>query len=79
MNQLLRPVSAWVCVLFLLIATVGPWLVSRSPESIDLAHAFELPSRAHWLARASKRARESGDNLTRVRRYAIWRSRTGVS
>jgi len=51
-NKVLRSVSAWVCLLFLLIATVGPWLVSRSPESIDLAHAFELPSRAHWLGTA---------------------------
>lgn len=52
MRSVLRSVSAWVCALFLLVASVGPWLVSTSPEAIDLAHAFELPSGAHWLGTA---------------------------
>ncbi|MDB4977222.1 MAG: binding-protein-dependent transport system inner rane component, partial [Myxococcaceae bacterium] len=52
MKHLLRAPSAYVCALFLAIASVGPLLVSRSPESIDLAHAYELPSRAHWLGTA---------------------------
>lgn len=52
MKRLLRAPSFWVCALFLLLAALGPELVTRSPEAIDLAHAFELPTRAHPLGTA---------------------------
>lgn len=52
MKAVLRSPSAWVCLLFLLVASVGPVVVASSPESIDLAHAFELPSALHWLGTA---------------------------
>jgi peptide/nickel transport system permease protein len=42
----------WLCGLFALAAMCGPWLVSSSPARIDLAHAYELPSAAHWLGTA---------------------------
>lgn len=51
-RRLLRAPSAWVCVFFLALATVGPPLVSTSPDAIDLAHAYELPSREHLLGTA---------------------------
>lgn len=49
MKRLLRAPSAWVCAAFFLVAIFGPYLVSTSPHDIDLAHAYEPPSRAHWL------------------------------
>lgn len=49
MKRLSRAPSVWLCALFLLVAAVGPVLVPISPHAIDLAHAYELPSRAHWL------------------------------
>lgn len=52
MKLLLRAPSAWVCVLFLLLASLGPLLVSAAPEAIDLAHMYELPSARHWLGTA---------------------------
>lgn len=52
MKRLLRAPSAWVCALFLLLAAVGPLLVSTSPDAIDLAHMYELPSAHHWLGTA---------------------------
>jgi peptide/nickel transport system permease protein len=58
-KRLLRAPSAWVCVLFLLIALLGPLLVSVPPEAIDLPHAFELPSAAHPLGTA-----DNGVDLT---------------
>lgn len=44
--------SAWVCFAFLATALLGPLLVGVSPDAIDLAHAFELPTRAHVLGTA---------------------------
>ena len=52
MTNLWRAPSLWVCVLFLAVALVGPALVETRPETIDLARAFELPSRTHWLGTA---------------------------
>lgn len=51
-RRLLRAPSAWVCGLFLLIALFGPLVVSTEPDALDLAHAYELPSRLHWLGTA---------------------------
>jgi ABC-type dipeptide/oligopeptide/nickel transport system permease subunit len=51
-KRLLRAPSVWLCGLFFAAALFGPWLVSRAPERIDLAHAYELPSRVHWLGTA---------------------------
>jgi peptide/nickel transport system permease protein len=47
-KQLWRVASIWAVALFFGCALVGPWL-TRAPTKIDLAHAFELPSAAHWL------------------------------
>jgi peptide/nickel transport system permease protein len=52
MKYLARAPSAWFCAAFLLLAVFGPWLVPGDPDAIDLAHAYELPSRAHWLGTA---------------------------
>jgi peptide/nickel transport system permease protein len=52
MKRLLWAPSAWGCGLFLLLALVGPWCVGEAPDAIDLAHAFELPSRRHLLGTA---------------------------
>ncbi len=49
MKRVWRAPSVWVCLSFLTIAAFGPLLVTRAPDTIDLAHAYELPSRAHWL------------------------------
>lgn len=49
---LLSAPSLWVCALFLLTALIGPLLVGARPEAIDLAHAYELPTRAHLLGTA---------------------------
>ena len=49
MIRLVRRPSLWICGTFMLVAAVGPELVSSSPEAIDLAHAYELPSHVHWL------------------------------
>jgi peptide/nickel transport system permease protein len=51
-KRLLRAPSAWVCLAFFAVGLVGPWIVADSPYEIDLAHAFELPSREHWLGTA---------------------------
>jgi peptide/nickel transport system permease protein len=51
-RQLLRSPAAWGCALFALLAVFGPLLAPVSPEHIDLAHAYELPSAAHWLGTA---------------------------
>jgi peptide/nickel transport system permease protein len=37
---------------FVMLAVFGPMLSTRSPNAIDLLHAFEPPSRAHWLGTA---------------------------
>lgn len=52
MKRLLGAPSVWLCLVFLATALVGPWLVGSSPEAIDLAHAYELPSAQHWLGTA---------------------------
>ncbi len=52
MKKLLRAPSAWVCVAFLLLAALGPLVIRTSPEAIDLAHMYELPSATHWLGTA---------------------------
>ncbi len=51
-KRLWRAPSVWVCLLFLAIAALGPPLVTRTPDAIDLAHAYELPSDVHWLGTA---------------------------
>jgi peptide/nickel transport system permease protein len=51
-RQLLCAPAVWGCLLFALLALFGPLLSPGSPERIDLAHAFELPSAAHWLGTA---------------------------
>jgi peptide/nickel transport system permease protein len=51
-KRLLRAPSAWICAAFLLLASVGPLLIGTSPESIDLAHMYELPSARHPLGTA---------------------------
>ena len=52
MKRLLSAPSVWLCALFLVVAAIGPWLVTRSPYQIDLAHAYELPSARHLLGTA---------------------------
>lgn len=52
MKRLLAVPSVWVCLLFLAVASVGPWLVATPPDAIDLPHAYELPSRMHPLGTA---------------------------
>lgn len=52
MKRLLRAPSVWMCGLFFAVALFGPWLNGTSPHAIDLAHAYELPSDAHWLGTA---------------------------
>jgi peptide/nickel transport system permease protein len=52
MKRLWRAPSVWVCALFLGVALFGPSLVTTSPHAIDLAHAYELPSRTHWFGTA---------------------------
>jgi len=47
-KQLWRTPSLWGAVLFFACGLVGPWLAGRA-DLIDLAHQYELPSRAHWL------------------------------
>lgn len=37
---------------FVMLAVFGPMLSARSPDAIDLLHAFEPPSRTHWLGTA---------------------------
>jgi peptide/nickel transport system permease protein len=51
-KRLLGAPSVWLCGLFFASALLGPWLVRTSPEAIDLAHAYELPSAVHWLGTA---------------------------
>ena len=48
MRRLWRAPSVWGALLFFGCALIGPWLM-REPRGLDLAHAFELPSAAHWL------------------------------
>lgn len=48
MKRLLRRPSVWGALAFFACALIGPWL-TLEPRAIDLAHAFELPSRTHWL------------------------------
>jgi peptide/nickel transport system permease protein len=50
-KRLWRTPSVWGASLFFVAALIGPWLM-RAPRSIDLAHAFELPSATHWLGTA---------------------------
>jgi peptide/nickel transport system permease protein len=52
LRRLLAAPSAWVCLLFLAIAALGPPLVSTPPDAIDLPHAYELPSSHHLLGTA---------------------------
>ena len=49
MKRLLRAPSFWGCLLFFATAALGPWLVSATPDALDLPHAYALPSHAHWL------------------------------
>jgi peptide/nickel transport system permease protein len=51
-SSLVRAPSVWACGLFFVLALVGPWLARVPPEHIDLAHAYELFSSAHWLGTA---------------------------
>jgi peptide/nickel transport system permease protein len=51
MNRLLRAPSAWLCAAFFALALFGP-LLAASPDRIDLAHAYELPSALHWFGTA---------------------------
>lgn len=48
MSRLARKPSLWGVGLFFACALFGP-LFADEPRSIDLPHAFELPSGAHWL------------------------------
>lgn len=52
MRQLLHAPALWMCALFFCAAALGPLCVGRSPYAIDLAHAYELPSRAHLFGTA---------------------------
>jgi len=52
MRKLAAHVGSLLTIAFATFALVGPWIAPRSPSSIDLRHAFELPSAAHWLGTA---------------------------
>lgn len=52
MKRMLTAPSVWGCAAFFVVALCGPWLVGRSPDQIDLAHAYELPSARHLLGTA---------------------------
>ena len=52
MKRALAHLGSIGALAFFAIALVGPWLAPRSPSAIDLRHAFELPSAAHWLGTA---------------------------
>lgn len=41
-----------IAFVFFLFALLGPWVAPYSPRAMDLWHAYELPSRAHWLGTA---------------------------
>jgi peptide/nickel transport system permease protein len=51
-KRLLRAPSAWICCAFFALALFGPLLVDTSPEAVDLAHAYALPSAGHPLGTA---------------------------
>ncbi len=52
MKRALAHLGSLGALVFFAIALVGPSLAPRSPSAIDLRHAFELPSSAHWLGTA---------------------------
>lgn len=45
----LRSRAVWACLGFFALALLGPWLSPHDPLAIDLRHAYETPSAAHWL------------------------------
>lgn len=49
MKRALDRMGSSMALAFFALALVGPWLAPRAPTAIDLRHAFELPSSAHWL------------------------------
>lgn len=49
MRALLRSAAVWGALAFLVLALVGPWIAPGDPRAIDLWHAYERPSQAHWL------------------------------
>lgn len=51
MRRFWRTPPVWGALLFFVAALCGPWL-TREPNAIDLAHAYQLPSAAHWLGTA---------------------------
>jgi peptide/nickel transport system permease protein len=44
--------GSFLALAFFAVALVGPWIAPHPPAAIDLRHAFELPSVAHWLGTA---------------------------
>lgn len=52
MKRALAHAGSILTLVFFAVALVGPWIAPRSPSAIDLRHAFELPSAAHWLGTA---------------------------
>lgn len=49
MKRWWRAKAALSCLAFFLLAALGPLVIGTSPEALDLAHAYALPSPAHWL------------------------------
>jgi peptide/nickel transport system permease protein len=45
----LHHVGATIVVVFFVAAWAGPWVAPYAPAAMDLRHAYELPSRHHWL------------------------------
>lgn len=52
MKRLASHAGLALSLAFFAVALVGPWLAPHAPGAIDLRHAFELPSGAHWLGTA---------------------------
>ena len=52
MKRVAANLGSILTIAFLALAVIGPWIAPRSPSAIDLRHAFELPSSAHWLGTA---------------------------
>ena len=52
MKKLAEHVGSILALAFFFVALVGPWIAPESPTTIDLRHAFELPSSAHLLGTA---------------------------
>ena len=51
-RRLAAHAGSLLALAFFAVALVGPWIAPRAPSAIDLRHAFELPSAAHWLGTA---------------------------